>query len=133
MENAWRFRMVRVAKENSKTNVLLNNHHNLSLQTNLSVLHSLTVLCRVRGAAPSQRGADVVRLQPSSVAFERTAMLRHRKKNMLTSLNFVSISFAFCQKSCVLSFALIISIRVLVISTIIILIRADSIPLNATT
>ena len=72
MENAWRFRMVRVAKENSKTNVLLNNHHNLPLQKNLSALHSLTVLSRVRGGAPSWRGADVVRLQPSSVAFVRT-------------------------------------------------------------
>ena len=72
MENAWRSRYVNVVKENSKTNVLLNNHHNLSLQKNLSVLHSLTVLSRVRGGAPSWRGADVVRLQPSSVAFERT-------------------------------------------------------------
>ena len=52
----------------------LDNHHNLNKQTNLSVLHSLTVLSRVRGAAPSWRGADVVRWQPSSVAFVRTVM-----------------------------------------------------------
>ena len=31
----------------------LNRNHNLSLQTNLSALHSLTVLSRVRGEAPS--------------------------------------------------------------------------------
>ena len=75
MENAWRFRYVDVVKENSKTNVLLNKNHNLSHQTNLSVLHSLTVLSRVRGGAPPYRGADVVRLQPSSVAFVRTVTL----------------------------------------------------------
>ena len=44
----------------------------IGTKKNLSALHSLTVLSRVRGAAPSWRGADVVRPQPSSVAFVRT-------------------------------------------------------------
>lgn len=60
----------------------LNINHNISHQTNLSALHTLTVLSRVRGGAPSWRGADVVRLQPSSVAFVRNMSLCNRKRRI---------------------------------------------------